>query len=235
MNLSILLWAAATAFAAGALLTAGAMLLIRPARRARTLPSQWPLRARSVFNADERRAYRRLREALPQYLIAPRLSLLRLCEPDDPRKTRPWAELIGLLQVSFALCTVHGRVIAVIDVEGTRAPSPRHLEIKRHVLTACGIPYHRLRADALPDAPALRQLLVAQTDAVPPPSSAAAVDIDLDAHADEARDALARAVARRRAERIALWQEASTFGDSIAGIVTDHPNRLPDTGGRLTG
>jgi len=121
-------------------------------RRSRTgsLPKHWPLSARPLFRPDERRAYRRLREALPQHVILSKLSLARFCQPDDPRSVRFWYELLGPLHVSFCFCTGSGRVLAVLDLLHQRGESRRSLQIKQAVLEACKIRYLRCSYDAMP-------------------------------------------------------------------------------------
>jgi hypothetical protein len=175
------------------------------------LPTEWALSARPVFNVDERRVYRLLREALPHHIILSKLPLVRFCQPNDPNEVRYWYELLGSNHVAFAICSANGRVLAAIDLDSERGSSRRTMQIKQSVLAACRVRYLRCAADHLPTVPEL-QLLVPQHGHPmrgPQPAPAPAPSLH------EARDSLATTVATRRAERTALWQDSTFFQDSF--------------------
>jgi hypothetical protein len=187
---------------------AGVLWLTRPRRAgARPLPTEWTLTARPVFNADERRVYRQLREALPHHIVLSKLPLVRFTQPTDPQEVRYWYELLGSIHVSFAICSANGRVLAAIDLDNDRANSRRALQIKQSVLAACRVRYLRCAADHLPSVPEL-QLLVPQTQAAArgPLAVAAAAD-----------PTTGNGTARRR-ERAPLWQESGFMQDSFFGV-----------------
>ncbi len=176
------------------------------------LPTEWTLTARPVFNTDERRVYRQLREALPHHIVLSKLPLVRFCQPIDPQETRFWYQLLGAINVTFAICSANGRVLAAIDLDADRANSRRTLQIKQSVLGACRIRYLRCPVDHLPSIPEL-QLLVPQSSGqtrgpLPAPTLS------------QARDSLSGAVASRRRQRHALWQDSSFFQDSFFGSDT---------------
>jgi hypothetical protein len=125
------------------------------------LPTEWALTARPVFNTDERRVYRQLREALPHHIVLSKLPLVRFCQPNDPQETRYWYQLLGSIHVTFAVCSANGRVLAAIDLDVDRGTSRRAVQIKQAVLGACRVRYLRCPADHLPSIPEL-QLLVPQ-------------------------------------------------------------------------
>lgn len=136
-----------------------------PRKRLLPLPTEWQLVARRVLNAEERRVYNQLRLTFPQYIVLPKLPLVRLCQPDTPDQVQYWYELIGAAHVTFAVCSPQGRVLLAIDLDHTRSHSRRSTKIKESVLAACGIPRLHCAADALPAADELRLL-------VQPPASA---------------------------------------------------------------
>lgn len=136
-------------------------------RQRRRLPDEFPLSARPVFTADERRIYRELREALPQQVVLSKLALVRFCQPDDPRQRRYWYGLLSGLTVSFAICSGSGRVLAAIDLKTRTPASRRGQRIKEAVLAACEVRYLRCDPDAMPSIPELQTLV--RTPAAPPP------------------------------------------------------------------
>ena len=173
------------------------------------LPTEWALNPRPVFNTDERRVYRQLREALPHHIVLSKLPLVRFCQPNDPAETRYWYQLLGSINVTFAICSANGRVLAAIDLDVDRNPSRRAVQTKQAVLGACRIRYLRCPVDHLPSIPEL-QLLV-------PQSTAAARSPQPAPSADPTRDALASSAVSRRRERSALWQDSGFFQDSFFG------------------
>ncbi len=192
------------------LLGAGVLWATRARRQPpRPLPTEWTLTARPVFNSEERQVYRQLREALPHHVLLSKLPLVRFTQPTDPREVRYWYDLLGASHVSFAVCSPNGRVLAAIDLESERVPSPRSLQIKQSVLAACKVRYLRCAADKLP-APAELQLLVPQ---VGPPNRAPQATPAV----TQVRDTLAHTLASRRKERTLLWADSGYLQDSFFG------------------
>jgi hypothetical protein len=180
-------------------------------RRARPtpLPTEWGLTARPVFSTDERRVYRQLREALPHHIVLSKLPLVRFSQPNDPDQVRYWYELLGAINVTFAICSANGRVLAAIDLDTDRGNSRRVLQIKQSVLAACRVRYLRCPVDHLPSVPELQLLVPQSTAAARGPHAAPGVDA--------AREPSPGAVAPRRRERSALWQDSGFFQDSFFG------------------
>ena len=186
--------------------------LVRRPRRVQPLPIEWALSARPVFSTDERRVYRLLREALPHHVVLSKLPLVRFSQPSDAAQVRYWYDLLGAINVTFAVCSANGRVLAAIDLDTDRGNSRRILQIKQSVLGACRIRYLRCPVDNLPTAAELQLLVPSGTGATargPQPGIVPPRDLD------EVRDTLASTVASRRAQRTALWQDSSVFQDSF--------------------
>ena len=198
------------------------VLLARRPRRQPPLPTEWALSARPVFSTDERRVYKLLREALPHHVVLSKLPLVRFSQPSDPARVRYWYDLLGAINVTFAVCSANGRVLAAIDLDTDRGNSRRILQIKQSVLGACRIRYLRCPVDNLPSAAELQLLVPSSTAATargPQPGLVPPRDLD------EARDSLASTVANRRAQRTALWQDSS----AVPGLVlcARQPTRQP--------
>ncbi len=180
-------------------------------RRRDVLPAEWQLAARPVFTADERRVHRSLREALPHHVLLSRLPLLRFCQPTDPGESRYWHELLGSSQVSFAICSANGRVLAAIDLDADREGSRRAAQVKQAALSACRVRYLRCAVDQLPSVAEL-QLLVpgagADAHSPQPPAPLRATPPAPSTEADEA-------LPSRRNARPVLWQDTTVFQDSF--------------------
>ncbi len=188
-----------------------AWALRRSPKKPVELPTEWALAPRPVFSTDERRVYRLLREALPHHIVLSKLPLVRFCQPTDPNEVRYWFDLLGSSHATFAVCSANGRVLAAIDLDTDRGNSRRVMQIKQSVLSACRVRYLRCPVDQLPSVAEL-QLLVPSASAPargPQPSPAPPANLH------QARDSLSNAVASRRAERTALWQDSTVFQDSF--------------------
>ena len=203
--------AAVVAVSLLAVVLLGWVWLSRRPSRVAPLPTDWTLSARPVFSTDERRVYKLMREALPHHIVLSKLPLVRFCQPSDPGEVRYWYELLGSINVTFAVCSANGRVLAAIDLDTDRGNSRRVLQIKQSVLGACRVRYLRCPVDNLPSAGELQLLVPSATAASRGPQPAASPPTNL----DEARDSLASTVASRRAQRTALWQDSSLFQDSF--------------------
>ena len=194
------------------LLAAGVLWLSRQRRpRSRPLPTEWTLTARPVFSSDERRVYRQLREALPHHIVLSKLPLVRFSQPTDPNEVRFWYQLLGSLNVTFAICSANGRVLAAIDLDNDRGDSRRTMQIKQSVLAACRVRYVRCPVDHLPSVAEL-QLLVPQT------GGAAARGPQPAPTVSAARDTGPGKGGSRRRERTTLWQDSGFMQDSFFGV-----------------
>jgi hypothetical protein len=172
-----------------------------------------------VFSTDERRVYKLLREALPHHIVLSKLPLVRFSQPSNPDEVRYWYDLLGAINVTSAVCSANGRVLAAIDLDTDRGNSRRILQIKQSVLGACRVRYLRCPVDNLPTAAELQLLVPSSTAATargPQPGIVPPRDLD------DARDSLASTVATRRAERSALWQDSTSFQDSFFAPDTRH-------------
>ncbi|MBW8847943.1 MAG: DUF2726 domain-containing protein [Burkholderiales bacterium] len=154
-------WIAALAVCVLGLAISLVWALRRPAYANKGLPAEWSLTAKPVFTTDERRVFRLLREALPHHVVLSKLPLVRFCQPTEAKEVRYWFDLLGASHVTFAVCSPNGRVLAAIDLEGERGVTPRILQIKHAVLSACRVRYLRCAMDQLPSVAEL-QLLVPQ-------------------------------------------------------------------------
>jgi hypothetical protein len=207
---------------------AGALWLMRQRRDTPApLPTEWTLTARPVFNSDERRVYRQLREALPHHIVLSKLPLVRFCQPTDPEQVRYWYELLGSIHVGFAVCSAHGRVLAAIDIDTDRQPSRRALQIKQKVLAACRVRYLRCPVDHLPSVPELQLLVPSPSASTRGPMAAPAMPVAAPGGAGR------RAGATRSRPARALWQDSGFFQDSFFGAEARGEAPASEFGGLL--
>jgi hypothetical protein len=206
-------WIAALAVCVLGLAISLVWALRRPAYANKGLPAEWSLTARPVFSADERRVFRLLREALPHHVVLSKLPLVRFCQPTEAKEVRYWFDLLGSSHVTFAVCSPNGRVLAAIDLEGERGVTPRILQIKQAVLSACRVRYLRCAMDQLPSVAEL-QLLVPQGNPGlrgPQPAPAlAAAGLPRRRHRSHGEDDFGNEWGGPAPQQ-PLWQDASVF------------------------
>ncbi len=210
-DMQMLPWIVALAALVALLLVLMLWAFQRKSKRSTDLPTEWALAPRPVFSTDERRVYRLLREALPHHIVLSKLPLVRFCQPTDPNEVRYWFDLLGPSNVTFAVCSANGRVLAAIDLDTDRGNSRRVMQIKQSVLSACRVRYLRCPVDQLPSVAELQLLVPSSSSAGrgPQPASAAATPPSRD------REPRPNVATTRRAERTALWQDSTVFQDSF--------------------
>ncbi len=223
-------WIIALASSLGLAALGAAWLWKRPRGTRHKLPADWPLSPRPVFSTDERRVYRLLREALPHHVILCKLPLVRFCQPSEASETRYWFELLGALNVGFAICSSNGRVLAAIDLDTERQQQGRGLQIKQSVLNACRVRYLRCPMDHLPTAAELQLLVPYNNNNVRGPQ-AGTKPARAPAAAPTPLSPAAGTSAGRPVNTVgaSLWQDSSVFQDSF---FAPDPRFDSGTGGR---
>ncbi|MCV2359446.1 DUF2726 domain-containing protein [Paucibacter sp. TC2R-5] len=219
-------WIVALVVGSSLLAFLAAWVLRRPKNAAnKPLPTEWALTARPVFSADERRVYRLLKEALPHHVILAKLPMVRFCQPTEASEVRYWFELLGAINVTFAICSPNGRVLAAVDLDSERGISGRGLQIKQSVLGACRVRYLRCAIDNLPSAAEL-QLLVPFSNSnsrgpqpAPAPHSAINARSPINGSTPRRSGASTQSIAGGNAAstkgRNSLWQDSAVFHDSF--------------------
>lgn len=206
-------WIAALAVCVLGLAVSLVWALRRPAHANKGLPAEWSLTARPVFTTDERRVFRLLREALPHHVVLSKLPLVRFCQPTEAKEVRYWFDLLGAAHVTFAICSPNGRVLAAIDLEGERGVTPRSLQIKHAVLSACRVRYLRCAMDQLPSVAEL-QLLVPQGSNTRGPLPAPAATASLSRRRPGLGEEDYGSDWGQFSQPLPLWQDASVFAGS---------------------
>ncbi len=206
-------WIAALAVCVLGLAISLVWALRRPAYANKGLPAEWSLTARPVFTTDERRVFRLLREALPHHVVLSKLPLVRFCQPTEAKEVRYWFDLLGASHVTFAVCSPNGRVLAAVDLEGERGVTPRSLQIKHAVLSACRVRYLRCAPDHLPSVAEL-QLLVPQgsNPRGPLPAPAATAALPRRRSMGAMGDDEFGSDWGQFSQPLPLWQDAGVFG-----------------------
>jgi hypothetical protein len=199
------------------LLVAATACLARPRQRNQQpppLPTEWALTARPVFNTDERRVYRQLREALPHHIVLSKLPLVRFCQPSDPQRSALLVRAAGL----------DPRHVCHLQRQRARAGSdrPRHRPRQLAPRAADQAVRARRLPGSLPALPGRPPALDPELQLLVPQASAASRGPQPAPSRPQQPAAMARATRprSRRRERATLWQDSSFFQDSFFGADT---------------
>ena len=206
-------WIAALAVCVLGLAISLVWALRRPAYANKGLPAEWSLTAKPVFTTDERRVFRLLREALPHHVVLSKLPLVRFCQPTEAKEVRYWFDLLGASHVTFAVCSPNGRVLAAIDLEGERGVTPRILQIKHAVLSACRVRYLRCAMDQLPSVAELQLLVPQGSNSRGPLPAPAATSLPRRRSGAGSEDEFGSDWGQF-SQPLPLWQDAGVFGGS---------------------
>jgi hypothetical protein len=209
-------WIAALAVCVLGLAISLIWALRRPAYANKGLPAEWSLTARPVFTTDERRVFRLLREALPHHVVLSKLPLVRFCQPTEAKEVRYWFDLLGASHVTFAVCSPNGRVLAAIDLEGERGVTPRNLQIKHAVLSACRVRYLRCAMDQLPSVAELQLLVPQSSNSRGPLPAPAATSSPSRRRMSSSEDEFGSDWGQF-SQPLPLWQDAGVFGSGTEG------------------
>jgi hypothetical protein len=183
-------------------------------------PSEFKLNARPVFTTDERLLYKELKNALPNHVVLAKINLLRFCQSANDRDARLWFERLQALNVSFAICTINGTVISVIDIETPhRTTSARNQKLKEAVLETCRVRYVRCMSGHWPRPALLASWALggaAEADAAHGHGHGTTIPGFTDTSPLAlARTELAQKLHQRRAERASRFQDSTFASDSF--------------------
>jgi Protein of unknown function (DUF2726) len=143
--------------------------------RPNKLPASWPLAMRKVFTQQEQQAFTLLRSAFPEHAVLVKLQVSRFVQLTDKRDMKYWFGLLTPLYVTFAICRIDGKMLAVIDMDTPQNPGSRSgYTLKRRAFEACKLMYLRYDLNSLPSARAVRISVLGET-AGDVPANAASV------------------------------------------------------------
>jgi hypothetical protein len=129
-------------------------------RRPQKIPDNWPLASRLVLNSKERAMYDIIAQTFPHLLIFVKLPLTRFMQLRETKSVEYWYNLISPLNVTYAMCTREGRVVAAIDLVFTGKASESALVMKTRAMRAAEVKYITLDAQTTPTPAQLRHLIL---------------------------------------------------------------------------
>ena len=148
-----------------ALVAAAVLSLVAKGLRSRGVLSRpWPLEAkRHLLSERERLLYQRLVQSLPDHIVLAQVQLLQVLNFKRGRRTYAVLNRISQLSLDFLILNPDTRPVAAIELDdvthelGDRRRADAN---KSHALKSAGVPLIRWTARNLPDAAAIRAVVL---------------------------------------------------------------------------
>lgn len=127
----------------------------------------WPPRTMRPLTPGELRTFVFLRRALPECLLLPQIALARFLSVNQNRSYNQWFGSVGRRCVDFLVCSEHGDVLGVIALQSSKSgkTASEGTQRKLKALEMAQIPIWPLNINDLPDAKALRALIMPELQA----------------------------------------------------------------------
>ena len=126
----------------------------------------WQPRTMRPLTPTELHAFKHLRKALPECLVMPQVALARFLNVTESRSYNQWFGSVGRRCVDFLVCAEQGDVLGVIQLQSSKGKAiSEGAQRKVKALEMAQIPVWLIAKDDLPDAPALRALVMPELQA----------------------------------------------------------------------
>jgi very-short-patch-repair endonuclease len=120
----------------------------------------WPYVARELMTAPERELYRRLQQALPDYLIFSQVQLSRIIDVAPDAQKQAWLNRINRMSVDFVICATDGaKILAAIELDDSSHDQAERIKAdskKDKALQSAGVPIIRWPVKGMPQPQQLR-------------------------------------------------------------------------------
>lgn len=120
----------------------------------------WPYVVRELMTAPERELYRRLQQALPDYLIFSQVQLSRIIDVAPDAQKQAWLNRINRMSVDFVICATDGaKILAAIELDDSSHDQAERIKAdskKDKALQSAGVPIIRWPVKGMPQPQQLR-------------------------------------------------------------------------------
>ncbi|MDB5884274.1 MAG: hypothetical protein JWR74_445 [Polaromonas sp.] len=141
-------------------------------------PGLWPVQGRPLVNSNELEVWNRLKSIFHDLAVVVKVPVLRFTQLRESSRATPaggsaqlssvpvqneqWADMLGKLYSTFAVCTPDGKVVGCVDVVEPHGGTRTGHEFKEALLLKCGIAYIALNIFNFPTAVMLRELFLGE-------------------------------------------------------------------------
>jgi len=119
-------------------------------RQRKRIPKEWPLKIRPLVNSSERGVWLWLAKVMFDQQVLVKLPVTRFTAPSANEDAAHWYQLLNGVYCTFTVCSMDGRVIGCVDVQGPKGISRGNQALKHTLLTQFGIRYWVVSPSNLP-------------------------------------------------------------------------------------
>jgi hypothetical protein len=119
-------------------------------RKPKRIPKEWPLKIRPLVNSGERHVWIWLTKIMFDQQVLVKLPVTRFTAPSSSEEAAHWYQLLNGVYCTFTVCSMDGRVIGCVDVQGSKGISRSNQTLKHSLLSQCGIRYWVVSPSNLP-------------------------------------------------------------------------------------
>lgn len=125
----------------------------------------WSPRIMRPLTKTELRVMMHLREALPECLLMPQISLSRFLQVGHNRSYQHWFSAVGRRSVDFLVCSKQGDVLGAVMLLSATKQDSSGTRRKRQTLELAKIPIWEMKASDLPSIDSIRLMIMAEAQA----------------------------------------------------------------------
>lgn len=114
---------------------------------------RWPYKKVAIMSEVEKKFYKQLQLAFPQYHLFVQVQLSRIIRPPKGKNELKWLNKIWRLSVDYVLVDSEFNTVAVIELDDASHSHPHRKEAdlrKEKALKAAGVHLIRIRTDQIP-------------------------------------------------------------------------------------
>lgn len=135
------------------------------ALRRKRIPKRWPLHSRVIVNTEECRVWGWLSGVFYDHHIMIKTPVTRFTLPRSRESGAHWYQLLSGVYCTFNVCAADGRVVGCVDVPRKNGLSRSNRQLKRTLLSQCGIAYCVVNSHSLPSMEEMRSEFLGEAPA----------------------------------------------------------------------
>ena len=133
-------------------------------RLKRKIPLRWPLSPRTIANTRERIVWVWMCQTFDDHAVMVKMPVTRFMFPTTPEQGQTWYQLLTNAYCTFTVVDAGGRVIGCVDVTDPSTYDKRSQNLKRSLLSTCGIGYAVVDSTFLPEGAKIRAEFIGAQD-----------------------------------------------------------------------
>ena len=136
----------------------------KAAGRKHKIPVKWPMSPRRIANTQERIVWGWMRQTFDDHAVMVKMPVTRFMFPNTPEQGQLWYRMLSNAYCTFTVVDAGGQVIGCVDIANALANDIQSQNLKRSLLSACGLRYVVVDPRLLPDSAKVRAEFIGAHD-----------------------------------------------------------------------